>query len=398
MDTLTRTTTNASAATPAPALAGVEDRALTLRWPDGATHRFDAVWLRDNARGDAYRHGGNDQRLFDVADLPADITIAAAEIAADGNLRLTVEPEGLDLVFSPTWLRANAYDGRSGAGGNEDGEGAAPATWDARLAERLVRHDYAAVTRDPAALYDWLDAIRVDGFALMQNVPAEPGMVCRLASLFGFVRETNYGRLFDVRSEARPNNMAFTATGLGVHTDNPYRDPVPGLQLLHCLAAEEDGGASIVVDGFEAARRLAESAPEDFALLTRWRVPFRYRTGTTDLRARRQLIEVDEAGRPIAVAYNNRSIAPLDLPAEVMPAYYRAYRRFSEVLRDPSLAVRFKMGPGELFVVDNRRVLHGRDGFAGGTRHLQGCYADTDSLLSQLRVMERERGDEGEWA
>lgn len=388
MATLTHPTDSRTAPRPLPRLTATEDRAITLTWPDGATHRFDALWLRDNARGDGFRHGGNDQRLFDVADLPEDVTLRAAEVAADGTLSLTVEPEGLDLRFDTDWLRANAYDGRPAATG--------PAGWDKRLGERLARHGYPAVTRDPDALYAWLDAIRRDGFALMGGVPVEPGMVCRLVSLFGYVRETNYGRLFDVKSEDKPTNMAFTAAGLGVHTDNPYRDPVPTLQLLHCLKADGAGGASIVVDGFEAARRLRDAAPEDYDLLTRWRVPFRYRSSTTDLMARRALIETDAHGEPIAVAYNNRSIAPLDLPAAVMADYYRAYRRFSAILRDPDLAVRFTMDPGDLFIVDNRRVLHGRESYGAGTRHLQGCYADTDSLLSQLRVMERER--EGERA
>ena len=26
------------------------------------------------------------------------------------------------------------------------------------------------------------------------------------------------------------------------HTDNPYRDPVPTVQLLHCLSTADDGG------------------------------------------------------------------------------------------------------------------------------------------------------------
>ncbi|MCR9221670.1 MAG: TauD/TfdA family dioxygenase [Alphaproteobacteria bacterium] len=371
-------------------IAACSGDALTLRWPDGARHRYDAIWLRDQAQGEAFRHADNDQRLFDVADLPADLTLTDARIEADGGLTLRFEPEGIEVPFDAAWLRAHAYDvGREGAAEPPAGS---PVGWSAAaLGARVAWRDYAAVTRDPEALFAWLDDIRRDGVAFLSGVPQEPGMVCRIVSLFGYVRETNYGRLFDVRAEEKPANMAFTGAGLGVHTDNPYRDPVPTLQLLHCLQSDADGGDSLAVDGLEAARRLREAAPEDYALLARWRVPFRYRTATTDLQARRRLIETDEAGRPIAVAYNNRSIAPLDLPAEVTPAYYRAYRRFSEILRDPDLALRFKLAPGDLFVVNNRRVLHGRGGFGAGKRWLQGCYADEDSLLSQLRVMERQR-------
>ncbi|MEQ8602327.1 MAG: TauD/TfdA family dioxygenase [Marivibrio sp.] len=363
---------------------------LILEWPDGARRRFEALWLRDQAQGGAFRHGDNDQRLFDVADLPEDLSIATAEMRCDGALAVRFEPEGIDLAYDAAWLKAHASDSLRDA--------AWPASWDAAAMGEPIWHDYTAVTRDPAALYGWLDAIRRDGVALMRGAPVEPETVCRLASLFGYVRETNYGRLFDVRAEAKPTNMAFTGEGLGVHTDNPYRDPVPTLQLLHCLQADADGGGeSLAVDGFEAARRLYERSPKDYDLLTRWRVPFRYRSGGVDLQARRRLIEADEAGRPIAVAYNNRSIAPFDLPADAMRPFYDAYRRFARILREPDLPLRFTLAPGDVFIVDNRRVLHGRGAYGAGARWLQGCYADIDSLLSQLRVMERDRdqGDRG---
>jgi len=73
-----------------------------------------------------------------------------------------------------------------------------------------------------------------------------------------------------------------------------------------------------------------------------------------------------------------------------MPAYYNAYRRFADLIDDPSLAVSFKLEPGESFIVDNTRVLHARRGYTGsGSRHLQGCYADRDGLLSTLETLER---------
>ena len=103
----------------------------------------------------------------------------------------------------------------------------------------------------------------------MTGAPCRPGTVTDVVSLFGFVRETNYGRLFDVRSEADPINLAYTGLGLQVHTDNPYRDPVPGLQLLHCLANAAEGGDSVVVDGFKAALTLHAEQPQAFELLTR---------------------------------------------------------------------------------------------------------------------------------
>ena len=90
------------------------------------------------------------------------------------------------------------------------------------------------------ALGEWLAVVRRYGFAVLDGVPTKPGALCEVAELFGYVRETNYGRWFEVRAEVNPNNLAYTNLGLQAHTDNPYRDPVPTLQLLACL--ENYGG------------------------------------------------------------------------------------------------------------------------------------------------------------
>ena len=92
---------------------------------------------------------------------------------------------------------------------------------------------------------------------------------------FGYLRETNYGEVFDVRVELSPSNLAFTGLAIGPHTDNPYRDPVPTMQLLHCLSNAVDGGESGLVDGFMAACLLRDENPRAFEVLTRTLVRFR---------------------------------------------------------------------------------------------------------------------------
>ena len=74
-----------------------------------------------------------------------------------------------------------------------------------------------------------------------------------------------------------------------------------------------------------------------------------------------------------------------------MADYYAAFRRFAELIEDPAMEVTFKLAPGELFIVDNMRVLHARKAFSGsGKRWLQGCYPDKDGLLSTLASIEAE--------
>jgi gamma-butyrobetaine dioxygenase len=355
---------------------------LSLTWSDGRASRFPAIWLADNRA--EFRRGDEGQRLSDVLELPEIVTLSRAAIVGAG-VEVAFACFEQPSLFAGTWLRAHALDAASRAARKR-----AVTLWDSALGERIPAETYEAVTGDAAALARWLGAVDRLGFALLHGVPTRPGTVCEVVRLFGYVRETNYGRLFDVISVEEPQNLAFSALALGNHTDNPYRDPVPQLQLLHCLEAAGEGGESVVVDGFAAAERLRREAPDAFALLMRTAVNFRYvEAGEVDLRNAAPLIELDVTGALRTVRYNNRSIGPLDLEADSIAAFYDAYRRFARLLHDPALTVGFRLRPGDLFIVDNRRVLHGRRGFSGGRRHLQGTYADADSLTSKLRVLEK---------
>jgi len=106
--------------------------------------------------------------------------------------------------------------------------------------------------------------------------------------------------------------------------------------------------------------------------------------------SRKPMIELTVEGRLQTVRFNNRSIAPVtDVPFDLMEQYYAAYRLFSEIIDDPDMAVTFKLAPGESFIVNNTRVLHGRSAYSGaGSRWLQGCYPDIDGLLSKLAVLD----------
>lgn len=358
---------------------------------DGTPYRFHAIWLRDNALDPATRSAVNGQRLITLHDIPADARIGAADCDANG-LHVRFAPDGHCATYPAQWLRDHAYD--KPAPDDVGWTGAHITRWDAHLADAPAA-DWHALQTDPHMLLDWLQRIRRYGFARLHSAPITSGVPEQIVALFGHVRETNYGRVFDIRAEVNPANLAYTNLDLQAHTDNPYRDPVPGLQVLACLHNDVEGGLSTVVDGFAVAARLKAWSPEYLALLSGYNARFDY-AGAPDVRlqSHRPLIELGPDGELRAVRFNNRSAAPFtDVPYDRMPAYYRAYRRMAECIDDPALAVQFRLQPGEAFVVDNRRVLHARTAFSGsGQRHLQGCYAEADGLLSRIAVLERNLG------
>jgi gamma-butyrobetaine dioxygenase len=73
-----------------------------------------------------------------------------------------------------------------------------------------------------------------------------------------------------------------------------------------------------------------------------------------------------------------------------MVDFYAPYRRFAELAYQSDLQLVFKLELGGCIIFHNTPILHVRTAFeSSGARHLQGCYADLDSLASRLVVLRR---------
>lgn len=350
--------------------------------------QFHAIWLRDNAWDTETRAPGNGQRLIALRDIPKSTTIEQATLDED-NVVLTFSPEGKSASYDLAWLLENAYDGRQKS--NTGWTGADIETWDNRLGDAMPMANFAELQDNGGALLKWLDGVCRFGFGKLVGGPVTDQALMDVVDLFGYVRETNYGRHFEVRTEVNPSNLAYTGLGLQAHTDNPYRDPVPTVQILYCLESSAAGGENMVVDGFRVAQRLREENPDWFDVLSKHCARFEYAgEDGVILRSRRPMIELSCDGELTAIRFNNRSAAAItDVPFDAMETYYDAYRRFGEIVDDQAMEVTFRLNPGECFLVDNTRVLHARKAYSGtGTRWLQGCYADKDGLLSKRAALQ----------
>jgi gamma-butyrobetaine dioxygenase len=72
-----------------------------------------------------------------------------------------------------------------------------------------------------------------------------------------------------------------------------------------------------------------------------------------------------------------------------MDRFYPAFRKFGQMLQDPSYLMTFRLNAGECIVFDNQRIAHGRASYleGSGARHLRGCYVDRGELRSTYRVL-----------
>ena len=343
----------------------------------GTVSRFHYFWLRDNCPD---CRSPNGQKLHETNCIDAHVRPTVIEhtdkaITVDWN-------DDHKSVFPVDFLTAWVYD-------NTEAHAESITLWNRDIGDQIVRHEFGDVCDDSNTLKTWLRDVAKFGFGLLKNVPPVEKKIFDVVDLFGFVRNTNYGKLFEVRAEENASNLAYTPQPLSVHTDNPYRDPCPSLQLLHCLVQAEQGGLTALSDGFYAAEKLREDAPEAFELLTTHEVAFHYESDTAILNNRDKVIGLNSDGSVRKIRINNRSIAPLQLPFDIVDSFYQALSAFRSILESEEAQYRFLMQPGDLLLLDNERVLHGRAGESVGERHLQGCYADRDGLLSTLKILER---------
>lgn len=378
---------------PSVASVAIDPETVRVAWADGTTNAFHHVWLRDNCPCGACRHREVGERTVCTADIPLDITVQGAEPFADGaELRLTW-PDGHVSCFSAAWLATYAYDRPRTATPTKAGTSAIEKVlWTTDLIRaQLPEVSYQGVMASDEALVEWLTLMHRYGFVIVRGVPTDDGQVAELARRVGNLRDSNFGLLWDVKSMPQPDSLAYTAVKLSAHTDLVSRESQPGMQFLHCLVNESEGGESVLVDGFAVAEELRRTAPQHWTTLTECVVPYRYLSVDTDVTASFPVIRLDDKGRYFEVRYSNALTAPLDLaPHQVLP-FYAAYQAFSALLRDPRFELVFKLQPGDCEVFDNRRVLHGRQEFdpQTGARHLQGCYIDTDDWHSRLKVLQR---------
>lgn len=336
-----------------------------------------ALWLRERSQDASLCDPVTGQRLFNPHELPEDLGVVTARLQ-DGALQVTYS-DGFHDSYSLEDLQ-NAIDQDSGL--------PRAMTWGAVDAAGKI-FDWQKVKDDSLETLDCVASFLARGFVILENTPTDRESILSVAEHFGQVRHTNFGRYFEVYSRPGSNDLAYRPVPLAPHTDNPYRNPVPGIQILHCLANETTGGHSTLVDGFRVCEQLQDEDPEGFQLLKEVEVAFRFRDGQAHLIDRHPMIETDHLGCPTGIHYSPRLDETPLLDPTVLRSFHRARRRLGNLLSDPENEFRFLLEQGQLMMFDNNRVLHGRTAYDPneGLRHLQGCYIDRDGPESLYRVL-----------
>lgn len=362
----------------------LEDTGLTLPLPDGTRHYFNYYWLRDNCSTSFDPE--TRERVYDIF----------AEATPPRPARATLDGDTLHVVWAGTnhasryplaWLADHARPGP-----RPDPAVLPRRHWFGDHYPAMARFAFADVSTSKAALKRWVHALLTEGVAILTDMPDSDEGLTRAANLIGFPRPTFFGAYFDVKLHADPDNLAYTAKALELHTDVPAEDLAPGVQFLHCRRNSVDGGESLFVDGAAVAAELARTHPEDFRLLSEVSVPFYNEHDAYDMRARQRVIELDDQGDVSGVTISQHMADVFDLDQRLLDRYYPAFCRFGQLLQDPRFVMRFRLNAGECIVFDNHRVVHARAAFVAtsGERHLRGTYTDRGELRSRWRKLSGE--------
>ncbi|TMV77286.1 gamma-butyrobetaine,2-oxoglutarate dioxygenase [Thioclava sp. BHET1] len=357
------------------------EKGLTVALPDGRRSYFNYYWLRDNCPTSF--SAVTREREFDIFHLNAAPKAARAVVEA-GALVITWAGEE-HVTRMPLDLLAVYADG----GMRKDPADLPRKAWFSDHYPEMARFTYPELMADKTRLAAWIEALIVEGVAIVGEMPDSDEGLTALASLLGQVRPTFFGTYFDVRTHIKPTNTAYTAKALELHTDTPAEEMAPGVQFLHCRRNSVEGGRNLFGDGVAVANAFREIDPEGFRLLSEIDIPFYCEHDTYDMRSRQRVIELDEKGEVSGLTISQHMLDYLDLPQEVLDDYYPAFCRFGKMLQDDRFLMRFTLRATECIVFDNHRIVHGRAAYVAesGERYLRGCYTDRAEMRSTYRAL-----------
>ncbi|KAF1780279.1 TauD/TfdA-like domain [Phytophthora cactorum] len=299
--------------------------------------------------------------------------------------------------FDAQWLRDHAY---ALEGGNAEDEDTAPYPKSYRQPRLTTQQlwagaDFQLPTHDYNKCVDNIEPLMRDlytyGLVRVSDTPNSMEATEKFSKKIGFVLRTIYGTMWTTNptNDAEEyNDTASTNLELLHHTDGTYiRDP-PGLQIFNCAAQAGEGGESRYVDSFHVVETLRKENPEAFRVLSTTPLPYFTVDNDAHLATMEPLIRVDYAGNVVQFRHNDYDRAPLThLNFEEVGEFYKAHRKLLEVLRRTETEFCMRLQVGDMMIVDNQRVMHGRHAFQGGDRALIGCYIGRTEFESRLRVL-----------
>lgn len=390
---------------------------------------YNNTFLRDSSTSPTSIDPESGQKLFTTASIIESYP-ESIEIPTNDRIKITWN-DGEISEFDQSFLESNATIENRKFGKYFDDE---IVTWDVNKAltlKTIPKFDYDQYLTTKESLAKVLENLNKYGLVQITNIPSKSDqehvdspLVKQIAEKIGYVKETFYGTVFDVKSVPNAKNIAYTSQFLPLHQDLLYYESPPGLQLLHFIKNKSIGGENVFADGFAAARHVKTVDPEAYLALQSVPINYHYdKDGHSYYHSRPLVVENEVVGQGVygekdhfkEVNYSPPFQAPFDFGVSgqiinksstnisvesgakelgdrhVFQDFLRGLKEFEDYINNPVNQLKFKGEENTCIIFDNRRVLHARDQFENesGERWLKGCYVDKDAYLSKLRVMKK---------
>ncbi|KAK6034883.1 gamma-butyrobetaine dioxygenase, partial [Cooperia oncophora] len=387
------------------------NRIITIEWTDGVKGKFPVIWLRDcSPDPNTYMFSPAmvarklTMKEFDVEQSPESVRLE--------DNQLVIDWKGTQSRFDSDWLFLRNPSDELARKMRRNVYLFPETTWDKEEIERrLQQFEYAAVMADDKALHDFLEAVCMDGIAVIKNGPVSTKRVVPdIGNRIGLIQHTHFGKVFEVTTKVDASNMAYASrSALPFHTDFTSLENPPQLQMLHMVERPEQGGDNMFVDGFHIAELLRKEKPEAFDLLTKH--SFEYIEEGFDVHegpderpikfdfnmcSRHKTIQLDDTGRVVKIQFGNAMRSWFyDCDPEKIQEIYRAMKTFSDYCYKKENILKFGLENGDTVLWANTRLLHGREEYRNvpnGNRTLTGCYFSWDIIKSRVRSLRRKLG------
>jgi alpha-ketoglutarate-dependent taurine dioxygenase len=107
---------------------------------------------------------------------------------------------------------------------------------------------------------------------------------------------------------------------LKAHTDSGYFRNTAGLELFHVIQRPNEGGNSLLLDGFYCAQLLKREHPEDYEFLKRVKVQIQFlKKGQYDFKTFETIIKEDELDNEL---YQIRYLFNQIIQIDILLIYY----------------------------------------------------------------------------
>ncbi|TVY42776.1 Gamma-butyrobetaine dioxygenase [Lachnellula subtilissima] len=341
--------------------------------------QFHPILLRDACMCSKCVDPYSTQKNFQTPEIPPNIQVRSIETSATGDIHIKWENDipgfGDDHVsFFPSGSLDVRHRSKKSMNRNRTRE-VPNAVWDVTRIKKELQfvnfQDY--MTSDKGLLRASCLLLR-QGLLIIRGVPESEKSVEDIALRIGSIRDSFYGRTWDVKSvpEAKKRGLYCPVSW------TPYGSIVHGKSAWFSAAA----------------------LPEKYCEGRRTPVAYQYQNAGEHYYHTHPVIEVETSQTGDTVFTNMNYSPPFQanylLPmtpnvAEVAE-FLEAFKAFTHRVENKDHLLEYKLQEGECVIFNNRRILHGRTQFdaLGGERWLKGAYVDSDVVNSRFRALSKD--------